>query len=104
MLADAGLFTLDLAIELLGHGLELKDATPANILHRGTKPVLVDVPSIVERRHGDYLWLARHQFETCFLLPLIAAVEAGVPLSWSLMNPIDGLSHEALARILGGRR
>jgi len=104
MLADAALFTLDLALELLRDGLALKDATPANVLYRGSRPVLVDVPSIVTREPGSFIWLARHQFETTFLLPLIASVEAGVPIAWSLADPASGLSHEALARLLGFKR
>ncbi|HET8690537.1 MAG TPA: class I SAM-dependent methyltransferase [Steroidobacteraceae bacterium] len=104
MLAAAGSLTLQLAAELLPRGLELKDATPANILFRDAEPVFVDLPSIVERRPGNRLWVARHQFETTFLLPLIAAAEAGLPVAWTLQNPVAGLSHEALARILGARR
>src|SRR5208283_827419 len=38
MLAAAGLLTLDLAEDLLDDGLGLKDATPYNILFRGTAP------------------------------------------------------------------
>lgn len=103
MLAAAGEATLALARALLPRGLQLKDATPANLLFRGPDPVFVDLPSIVARRSGDCLWIARHQFETTFLLPLIASVETGLPVSWSLANPVAGLSHEALARILGVR-
>lgn len=104
MLADAAEFTLALATDLLRHGLILKDATPANVLHRGCRPVLVDLPSIVERPTGSFIWLARNQFESCFLLPLIAVAEIGLPIAWSLADPINGLTHEALARMLGARK
>ena len=104
MLADAADFTLGLALELLDHGLTLKDATPANVLFKGSRPVFVDLPSIVPRPTGDFVWLARHQFETCFLLPLIASVEAGLPLRWSLQDPAAGIGHEQVARLLGTRR
>ncbi|HEU0224247.1 MAG TPA: class I SAM-dependent methyltransferase [Steroidobacteraceae bacterium] len=104
MLAAAGEATLALARALLPRGLQLKDATPANILFRGPEPVFVDLPSIIVREPGDCLWVARHQFETTFLLPLIASVEAGLPLAWTLANPVAGLAHETLARILGARR
>ena len=104
MLAAAGMLTIDLARALLGRGWQLKDATPANVLFRNAEPVFVDLPSIVAREPGNCLWIARHQFETTFLLPLIAAVEAGLPVSWTLSNPVAGLSHESLAGILGGRR
>ena len=64
----------------------------------------VDLPSIVAREPGSCLWIARHQFETTFLLPLVASVEAGLPIAWTLSNPVAGLSHESLAGILGARR
>lgn len=104
MLATAGELTLELAGALLPRGLQLKDATPANVLFRHATPVFVDLPSIVPREPGGCLWIARHQFETTFLLPLVAADEAGLPLAWSLANPVAGVSHEMLARMLGARR
>lgn len=104
MLAAAGRLTLALARALLPRGWQLKDATPANVLFRNAEPVFVDLPSIVAREPGSCLWVARHQFETTFILPLIAAVEAGMPMAWTLSNPVAGLSHEALAAMLGMRR
>ncbi len=104
MLSAAGELTLDLARELLPAGMQIKDATPANVLFRGTQPVFVDLPSIVARESGNCLWIARHQFETTFLLPLVASVEAGLPIAWTVSNSVAGLSHESLARILGARR
>jgi SAM-dependent methyltransferase len=103
MLARAAEFTLETSLTLLASGLLLKDATPGNVLFRGARPVFVDLSSIVARAPGTYLWLARHQFETCFLLPLIANVEAGIPLAWSLQDWVSGLQHAQLARILGWR-
>ena len=104
MLAAAGALTLELSRALLPRGLQLKDATPANVLFRNAEPVFVDLPSIVAREPGSCLWIARHQFETTFLLPLIASVESGLPIAWTLSNPVAGLSHEILAGILGARR
>lgn len=104
MLAQAALHTLNVNEELLRQGLILKDATPANILFDGARPVLVDVPSIESLRVGQNLWIARHQFEATFLLPLIALLDAGYPIQASLADPAAGLSHERLARVLGPRR
>jgi SAM-dependent methyltransferase len=104
MLAAAAGLTLELSRALLPRGLQLKDATPANVLFRGAQPVFVDLPSIVAREPGSCLWNARHQFETTFLLPLIASVEAGLPVASTLANAVAGLSHEALARMIGARR
>jgi SAM-dependent methyltransferase len=104
MLARAGEFTATLCLELLEHGFELKDATPANVLFRGAEPVWVDVPSIVAREPGTFLWNAQDQFERCFLLPLIANREAGIPLDWSLRDSQRGIDHATLSNILGARR
>jgi SAM-dependent methyltransferase len=104
MLASAGTLTLQLARALLPRGFQLKDATPANVLFRHASPVFVDLPSIVARDSGSCLWNARHQFEITFLLPLIASDEIGLPLAWSLANPVAGLSHEMLSGFLGSRR
>jgi SAM-dependent methyltransferase len=104
MLAAAGALTLEFSRALLPRGLQLKDATPANVLFRHSEPVFVDLPSIVMRAPGSCLWIARHQFETTFLLPLIASVESGLPIAWTLSNPVTGLSHETLAGALGARR
>jgi len=104
MLANAALHTLDVNRELLQHGYLLKDATPANVLFDGARPVFVDVPSIEALQPGQNLWLARHQFETTFLLPLLACLDAGYPIQSSLSDPARGLSHEQLARVYGSRR
>jgi SAM-dependent methyltransferase len=104
MLASAGKLTLKFARALLPRGLQLKDATPANVVFRNASPVFVDIPSIAARESGSCLWIARHQFETTFLLPLIASNETGLPLAWSLANPVAGLSHEMLSGFLGNRR
>lgn len=104
MLAQAALHTLEVNEELIRHGLVLKDATPANILFSGSRPVFVDMPSIERLESERDIWLARHQFETTFLLPLVANLEAGLPLRWTLADPAVGLSHEQLARTFGPRR
>ncbi len=104
MLADAALHTLDINLELVRHGFILKDATPANVLFRGTDPVFVDVPSIEPLVAGRDVWVARHQFETTFLLPLMANLELGLPIKWSLSDPATGLGHEQFAKMLGAGR
>src|SRR5581483_379736 len=50
MLAAAARLTLDMAEALLDEGIGLKDATPYNILFRGTEPVFVDVLSLEPRK------------------------------------------------------
>ena len=72
MLHAAALLTLTLAESLLDEGMGLKDATPFNVLFRGSTPVFVDVLSAVRRDPADTLWTALAQFERTFVLPLIA--------------------------------
>jgi len=92
--------TLDLCEELLGQGLTLKDATPLNVLLRGTQPVFVDVLSIEERDPASPLWLAYGQFVRAFLLPLAAYAWLGWPLAAS-MQKRDGYEPADLAPHLG---
>jgi SAM-dependent methyltransferase len=88
--------TLDLCEALLDQGLTLKDATPLNILFRGTQPVLVDVLSIDQRDPASPLWLAYAQFVRTFLLPLAAYQALGWPLSASIQKR-DGYEPADLA-------
>ena len=101
MLCDAGLHTLDMQLLALGNGLILKDAAPTNIVFRGSRPVFVDFLSFDERQPGEFLWRARHQFDACFLLPLLLNLEAGIPIAWTLRDYLHGVAHEQAQRILG---
>src|SRR3989442_1355157 len=71
MLHAAAVLTLDLALEALKGGYQLKDATPCNILFRGAEPVFVDVLSFEPRTPGQTIWTAYAQFVRTFLLPLL---------------------------------
>ena len=101
MLCDAALRTLEMQQLALAEGLILKDAAPTNIVFRGSRPVFVDFLSFIEREPGEYLWRARHQFDACFLLPLLLNIEAGIPVAWTLRDFIHGVAHEQAQRILG---
>ena len=92
--------TLSLCEDLIGLGLILKDATPLNILFRGTEPVLVDVLSIEQRDPGNPIWLAYAQFVRTFLLPLAAYRHLGWPLATSLHRR-DGYEPADLRPYLG---
>ena len=104
MLAQAALHTLDVNDTLLRSGWVLKDATPANILFEGARAVLVDVPSIEPLKPGRGLWNALHQFETTFLLPLMATLMPDARSSGPSAILRVGSSHEQLAALLGPRR
>lgn len=103
MLCDAASHTLRMLSLALDSGLILKDASPTNIVFDGTRPVFVDLPSFVPRSPGVFLWHARHQFDACFVLPLLLHLEASVPIAWSLRNPVQGVAHRMAAQLLGPR-
>ncbi len=69
MLQDAGRLTLAIRDELLGIGLDLKDASAMNIAFRGMRPVLIDIGS-VEAWRPNPSWNAARQFIEHFINPL----------------------------------
>ncbi len=97
--ASAAMLTLDLCERLLAQGLILKDATPLNILFRGTQPVLVDVLSIEARELTSPLWNAYGQFMRTFILPMVAYKYLGWPLKASCIRR-DGYEPGTLYRAL----
>jgi SAM-dependent methyltransferase len=103
MLYAAGRLTLDLALDALADGWELKDATPFNVLFRGPEPMFVDVPSFEHRRPGSSVWLAYGQFVRTFVLPLLANKHLGVPLRWIFTGNREGLDPGELYRMSGWR-
>ena len=98
MLHAAGLLTLELAKALVEDGLGLKDATPYNVLFRGTEPVFIDVLSFERRQPGDATWLPYAQFVRTFLLPLLANRTYGLGLDQILTTRRDGLEPEEVYR------
>lgn len=100
MLFAAGELTLKLQLSALDAGLTLKDATPANLLFRGTVPVFIDYLSFVPRRPGVGIWLAYAQFIRSFLLPLLLCRYQGEPTGNLLLCHRDGLEPEDLYRRL----
>lgn len=99
LLHDAGLLTLDLAEELVGERLGLKDATPYNVLFHGPEAIFVDVLSFERRQPGDARWLPYAQFARTFLLPLLANKYFAVPMSQIFATHRDGLEPEEVYRL-----
>jgi len=100
MLASAGFLTLDLAEKCLPHGWRLKDATPYNVLFRGSSPVFVDVLSFERHEPGDPIWPAYAQFVRTFLLPLLAERRSVSTLNQIWLAHRDGLEPEQVYRSL----
>jgi SAM-dependent methyltransferase len=85
--------TLNLCSDLVQRGWLLKDATPLNVLFRGTQPVFVDVLSIERTDPHKAIWLAYGQFVRTFLLPMLAYSRLGWPLQVALTRR-DGYEPE----------
>ena len=108
MLHRAGAITLELALDLLNDGRGLKDATPANVLFRGSQPVFVDLLSIEQRDPRDPLWLPYAQFIRTFVLPLLVTKATGLPLHAVFNVGREGIEPEVardlvpLSKRLGG--
>jgi len=101
MLREAGSLTLRLAESALEDGFGIKDATPHNVLFRGSRPVFVDVLSFEKRDPLDQVWMAYAQFVRTFLLPLASERYAGIPVHQTLAAHRDGLEPEQLYCSLG---
>lgn len=96
MLHAAALLTLDLAESALQDGFGIKDASPYNVLFRGSRPVFVDVLSFEKRDPLDRTWLAYAQFVRTFLLPLAAERYFGLAANRVLTGRRDGIEPEAI--------
>lgn len=101
MLWEAGRLTLALGRAALAEGYGLKDATPRNILFRGSQAVFVDLLSFERRDPGDPVWKPYAQFIRTFLLPLLANRQWGLRLEGLFTSHRDGLEPEEVYRCCG---
>lgn len=101
MLWEAGRLTLELAKGALEAGYGMKDATPYNVLFRGSEGVFVDVASFEARREGDPVWTPYAQFIRTFLLPLLASRYWGMRLADIFTTHRDGLEPQEVYRWCG---
>ena len=101
MLWEAGRLTLELAQAALADGFGLKDATPRNLLFRGSEPVFIDALSFERRNPGDPIWKPHAQFVRTFLLPLLANRRWGLPLAEIFTTRRDGIEPEEVYRFCG---
>jgi SAM-dependent methyltransferase len=101
MLCEAGKLTLRIAQAALAEGWTLKDATPYNILFRGSQPVFVDALSFEKRIEGEILWKPYAQLVRTFLLPLLANRRWGIRMADVFTTRRDGLEPEEVYRFCG---
>jgi hypothetical protein len=99
MLHAAGMLTLDMADAFFTEGYGLKDATPYNVLFRGSEPVFIDVLSFEKRNALDPTWLAYAQFVRTFILPLFVNDHFGLSLDKFFLSRRDGIEPEKVYRM-----
>jgi len=100
MLADAGIRTLDLQLELLANGYSLKDASAYNIQFEGNNPLFIDIASI-ERPDRYDLWFALGQFQRMFTFPLLLARDRGWDIRSYFLGAPDGRSEREVQAAWG---
>ena len=101
MLAEAAALSIELFQQALTEGFGLKDATPYNLLFRGSEPVFVDALSFERRGALDATWMAYGQFVRTFLLPLLAARHFGLSPDAVFLSKRDGLEPDTLFQWAG---
>ncbi len=101
MLREAALLTLRLAETLLSAGCGLKDATPWNVLFRGSKPIFVDALSVEQRDPRDPLWRPLAQFLSTFAYPLLLDEWKAVPAHEAFLGRREGWRTEEIYARLG---
>ena len=99
MLYAAGELTLNLMEKLLSASFGLKDASPYNVLFRGSKPIFIDLLSLESRESRDSTWLAYAQFTRNFIRPLLADKYFGVGLDQTFRVHRDGLQPEDVFKL-----
>ena len=99
MLREAGRLTLELARQALADGYCLKDATPYNVLFRGSEAVFVDLLSFERRVPEDPVWRPYAQFVRTFILPLVANRHWGLHLVDMFTARRDGLEPREIYRL-----
>jgi hypothetical protein len=70
MLRDAALHVLDVNIVANSFGWELKDCHGYNVIFAASRPVWVDIGSLVPRPPGATGWLAENEFARAYAYPL----------------------------------
>jgi SAM-dependent methyltransferase len=101
MLHSAALLTLDLALEAEADGLELKDASPRNILFNGPNPCFIDLLSFRRPIADIHGWLPLADFLRGFLFPLALSTKFGLQLDRCFLPDHNGISHQETLELVG---
>ncbi len=97
-LKDAAIFHLNFQIFLLDRNYVLKDASAFNIQFEGSRPIFIDVTSIIPYQEGD-VWNSHDQYCREFLNPLLLSSKKNVPFNNIYNGNLNGISTEELNNI-----
>jgi ribosomal protein L11 methylase PrmA len=103
LLKAAALHHLDLQLALLPAGVSLSDASAYNVQFEGPRPIFIDALSFRPYTDGEY-WTGHRQFCEQFLNPLLLQALSGVAHNEWLRGSLEGVSAQALARLIPWRR
>lgn len=100
---DAQLFaaaklSLEMQIEAVDAGFDLKDGSAWNVIFDGCRPVFCDLLSF--EALGDRQWWAFGQYARHFLLPLLASRRAGLRAHESFITWRDGMPPQVARQML----
>ena len=101
MLKSAALSILDLAIALAQRGLSLRDSHPWNVLFDSSRPVYVDLTSIVPDA-GAPTWRAYDEFCRFCYYPLILMAHGQERIARSLLPEYEGIMRSELVTVMRG--
>jgi hypothetical protein len=101
MLKDAALTIIDLVAELSRRGLTLKDAHPWNLLFDFTRPVYVDLTSIVPQA-DESAWAAYDEFCRFCYYPLILMAHGQERIARLLVPEYEGVTRRDLLTLMRG--
>ncbi len=100
MLRDAALLTLNICYELAASALSLQDAYPWNVYFKFTRPVFIDIGSIVEAP-ADLLWTSYQQFCQFFLYALYLSSAGNALVARKLLSDyLQGIEEGTIVKML----
>lgn len=98
-LKTAAIFHLNLQIDLLREGNNLKDGSAFNIQFNGTKPIFIDFMS-VEKFNPKISWPGYTQFCEQFLYPLMIQSKSGLNVNEIFKGNLEGIPLNTAFEIL----
>ena len=90
-LKNAALFYLNLYIEAINEGFQIKDSTAYNIQYIKGGAIFIDIPSFELYDEGDK-WIGYKQFCEQFLAPLALSSYCGVEHNMWMRGSLDGIN------------